>query len=211
MKGLLLKDWFMLKKYCRSYLLILVVFCAISMVNTENSFFILYPMVLLGLLPVTLIAYDERSRWDVYCGTLPITRDQQVSGKYLMLLIMVGAGLVLTSLVQAVQMIRGGGFDVQEFLLMEVTLVTLGVMCPAIMLPIVYKFGSEKGRMMYFVVIIAVCAITFSVDSIVSESYEVMEKVLRMKALPVMMLGLSLLVLAFSWRLSMVFYRKREL
>lgn len=33
MKGLLLKDWYMMKKYCRAYLLIAVVFIAVSLGN----------------------------------------------------------------------------------------------------------------------------------------------------------------------------------
>ena len=37
MKGLLLKDWYMLKKYCRSYLFVLVIFLAVSIFDTDNS------------------------------------------------------------------------------------------------------------------------------------------------------------------------------
>ena len=40
MKGLLLKDWYMMKKYCRAYLLITVIFFAVSCVSDNNLFFI---------------------------------------------------------------------------------------------------------------------------------------------------------------------------
>lgn len=36
MKGLLLKDWYMMKKYCRAYLLIAVVFIAVSLFSNDN-------------------------------------------------------------------------------------------------------------------------------------------------------------------------------
>ena len=38
MKGLLLKDWYMMKKYCRAYLLIAVVFIAVSLGNEYQWF-----------------------------------------------------------------------------------------------------------------------------------------------------------------------------
>lgn len=40
MKGLLLKDWYMMRKYCRSYLLIAAVFIAVSLYSNDNLFFI---------------------------------------------------------------------------------------------------------------------------------------------------------------------------
>ena len=39
MKGLLLKDWYMIQKYCRSYILITAVIIGISLANGENLFF----------------------------------------------------------------------------------------------------------------------------------------------------------------------------
>ena len=83
MKGLLLKDFYMMLKYCRSYLLIAVVFFAMSFMSTENLIFIFYPCVISAMLPVTLLSIDERSRWLPYAATLPVTRAQIVSEKYL--------------------------------------------------------------------------------------------------------------------------------
>ena len=83
MKGLLLKDWYMVKTYCRAYLLIAVVFIALSFFSDNNMFFVFYPCLLCGMIPVNLLAYDERSRWTQYSGTLPYTKTQIVSGKYL--------------------------------------------------------------------------------------------------------------------------------
>ena len=43
MKGLLLKDWYMAKKYCRSYILATVGFVAMSIVSKDNMFFVFTP------------------------------------------------------------------------------------------------------------------------------------------------------------------------
>ena len=88
MKGLLLKDLYMTMKYCRSYLLIAVVFTAVSFVGNDNLFFIFYPCPFCGMIPVTLLGYDERSHWQQYRKFSGCTRE--VEGIYLLLIIFVG-------------------------------------------------------------------------------------------------------------------------
>ena len=39
MKGLLLKDWYMMKKYCKSYIIIAAAFTALSLASKGNMFF----------------------------------------------------------------------------------------------------------------------------------------------------------------------------
>ena len=76
MKGLLLKDVYMAAKYCRSYLLITLIFLTVSFFGSQNTFFLFYPCLLCGMIPVNLLAYDERSRFLSYTGVRPITRTQ---------------------------------------------------------------------------------------------------------------------------------------
>ena len=44
MKGLLLKDWYMMKQYCRTYPVIAVAFMALSLVDSDNLFFCILSM-----------------------------------------------------------------------------------------------------------------------------------------------------------------------
>lgn len=84
MKGLLLKDYYMLLKYCRPYALIVLIFGACSLADGGNLFMLAYPAVLCGINSVSLLAYDEKSRWQQYCETMPYTRKQVVDSKYLL-------------------------------------------------------------------------------------------------------------------------------
>ena len=65
--------------------------------DKSNMFFVFYPCLFCGMVPVNLLAYDERSRWLQYSGTLPYTRAQIVSGKYLIGLIC-GISTLMTGL-----------------------------------------------------------------------------------------------------------------
>ena len=58
MKGLLLKDLYMTMKYCRTYLLIAVVFIAVSFGGGDSLIFIFYPCLFCGMIPVSLLGYD---------------------------------------------------------------------------------------------------------------------------------------------------------
>ena len=115
MKGLLLKDWYMVKKYCRAYLLIAIVFIAISFFSNDNMFFVFYPCLLCGMIPVNLLAYDERSHWMQYSGTLPYTKTQIVSGKYLIGLLAQLAVLAATGIAHGVKMYAAGNFVLGDF------------------------------------------------------------------------------------------------
>ena len=62
MKGLLLKDFYLISKYCRAFLFIMAVFIGVSFLGEGNLFFAFYPCIISGMLPMTLIAYDEQKR-----------------------------------------------------------------------------------------------------------------------------------------------------
>ncbi len=49
MKGLLLKDFYQLTKYCRAYLAVALVFAAAAAVN-NNMFFLVYPMIMVSVI-----------------------------------------------------------------------------------------------------------------------------------------------------------------
>ena len=118
MKGLILKDLYMTKKYFRNYLFIMILFLGLSFASEDNLFVVFYPGLLATMIPVNLLAYDERSHWDMYCGTLPVTRDMVVSAKYLMELMLLGLVYVLTGAVQVVRMVVNQEFHWQSFLVL---------------------------------------------------------------------------------------------
>jgi len=53
MKGLLLKDWYLMIKYCKSFLLIIILFTIFSFQGDENAFFIMYPCIMASMIPLT--------------------------------------------------------------------------------------------------------------------------------------------------------------
>lgn len=209
MKGLLLKDFYMAAKYCRTYILIGVVFIAVSFAgsNSENMFFVFYPCLLCGMIPVNLLAYDERSRWLEYSGTLPYTKAQIVSGKYLIGIIVQGAMLLAVGLSQAVRMHLAGTFRLGEFALFMATIFAMATITSSITLPFMFRWGVEKGRIAYYCMIGFVCAAGYLGSVFFTGSTRL---AVSQGALMAILTLTGIAVYAASWLTAIALYRKRE-
>ena len=208
MRGLLLKDWYVMKKYCRYYFFVCIGFIILSMMSSGNMFFIFYPCLLCGMIPVNLLGYDERSRFTEYVGALPYTKTQIVSAKYLIGLFTQIAMLTVICITQGVKMGIEGNFVLKEFLVLMMLMLIMASVSSSLTLPFIFRYGVEKGRGAYYVMIGVVCSGSIISTTIFKES---MQKDIQLNGvLPIACLvGIGIYV--FSWYLSIVFYNKREL
>lgn len=200
MKALLLKEFYVASKTCRSFLLVIAVFFALSFFGRNSQFFILYPLMMVSLVPVTLLSYDERDGWDKYSLTLPCTRAQLVSAKYLIGLIFGGVVFLLVELLLLIGLSMGGNFD---FLSMSSALLLMGLLGPSILMPFVFKFGSEKGRIAYYFVLALLFAVIAFLIGMGFYEY--------LNGFSWLVIAAAVLLYLGSWRLSIHFYEKREL
>lgn len=208
MKGLLLKDWYMIKSYCKSYILIAAVFIAMSLVSSENLFFVFYPCLLCGMIPVTMLGYDERSRWLQYSGTMPYSKTQIVSAKYLIGLFLEIAMLVIVAAAHGIKMYFDGSFNPADFTVLLLLILFVSSMASSIVLPFAFKYGVEKGRLAYYVMIGIVCALGVIFTSLFKGQMNVEIKPgLFLVLLAAAGIGLNVL----SWYLSVIFFEKREI
>lgn len=208
MKGLFLKDWYMMKQYCRNYLFIAIGFIALSLISNDNLFFVFYPCLLCGMIPVNLLGYDEKSRWIQYSGTMPYTKNQIVSEKYLIGLLVQLTIFIVMGSVQAVKMGIVGDFILGYFVVLMLLMFIVSIITSAIPLPLVFKLGVEKGRMTYYAMIGFVCC----ASALASDFYKghlgiEMKPNLLLIVLAVAGIGIYI----FSWYLSIAFYKKREI
>ena len=209
MKGLLLKDWYLLCRHCRAYLAILVVFLGIGLVSPDKNFFFLYyPVLMAGSIPMTLLSYDSMSRWERYSRTFPYSEGQLVASKYLISLFAVLATGLVTVLACGLRMESQGGLDWMMLLQMSCVILALGLLTPALMLPWMFKFGAEKGRIVFYVVLVVLMVVCgFFVGISNSMALDLPGSFVLVG--PVI-LGVSILLFVGSWRLSVAFSKGRE-
>lgn len=208
MKGLLLKDMYLALKHFKAYIVLVVMFALLSVAETGNMFLIFYPCLLCGMMPVNLMAYDERSKWDIYTAVLPFTRAQIVASKYIFGLIGQGIILILVAVSNIVSMAYSGGIDWGYRSGIMGILVMLSAIATAVPLPFIFRMGVEKGRMGYYVMIGLAAGGSGVAAGIFGN--EISPNALPQLAVPVMVL-IGIGVYALSWWLSVRFYEKREL
>ena len=143
-----------------------------------------------------------------YSGTLPYTKTQIVSGKYLIGLLAQLAVLVATGVGQAVKMSVAGGFVFGDFAVLMLLMLIVSMLSSSICLPFVFKLGVEKGRTAYYVMIGFVCGASVLASSILRGQL-VSEIQPNFILALVAVVGIGIYIL--SWYLSIVFFKKREI
>lgn len=201
MKGLLLKDIYQMIRYCKIFLIIAVLFVFLAFYDQSNLFFLFFLGIIGGMLPMNLLAYDEHDKWEVYACTLPYSRAQIVSVKYLIGLI-IGVGLTIIAAVLMVLLpdFRGIFWD---FLLI---LLCMTLMISGIVLPLVFKFGAAKGRLVYYAIFGACFAISFIVAKIKESLYVAYTIDITLGNAVIA----AVIFYILSWLLAVRFYKKRQ-
>ena len=148
MWGLIYKDILNLKKSFRAYAALVVFYAALSLFEEAASGMMGVAIVLSAILPITAIAYDERAKWDRYVLTMPVSRRNVVLAKYMLGFLMLIPTLLVCFAFQVVSRM-----PLEENLLLCAVFCGLGVLLLSLVLPIIYRFGAERGRIAMMVVL----------------------------------------------------------
>lgn len=207
MKGLLLKDWYMTKKYCRAHFLIAIVFLAVSVFEVNNLFFLVYPCIFISTIPTVLLSYDERSKWDEYCGAMPVSKAEMVSEKFIFGLLVTLPVIILSGIAQTIILKKAGTFDFGYVMEIVSILLFSAALVTAVTMPFMIKLGVEKGRIAYYVMIGVVTALAVFLPDVVGAD---LSSEVNINFAPFAILA-AIVLYAVSWYLSIVFYKKREI
>lgn len=148
MKALILKDCYVLWKQMRIFVLLIAV---MSVLN--SSFYTLFAVIWAAMLPYTAIAYDERSHWDQLASMMPYSTRDLVLSKYVLGWLCMAAALLLCLIVQT-----GAGIfnhTAPDYALIAMSFF-VGIITLDITLPLVFRFGVERGRMGFMLLIVAI-------------------------------------------------------
>lgn len=151
MTGLILKDIYNLKKHSKVYLILLVFYFFMGMANDNSAMFGSMLSIVAAMLPITAMAYDEKNNWDRYALTMPLSRKDMVLSRYILGLIF---ALVAFIIAMASSLLLNKDSLLENI---AMNLGTLGfvMLLTAIIFPILFKFGVEKGRILMMIIFMA--------------------------------------------------------
>lgn len=203
MKGLLIKDFLLMKNYKQVMLFMLVIGIFLGM--NDISFAAGYILIFVSILSMSTITYDEANHGLKTLFSLPISKSDYVKEKYLFSLIITGIGFVFVTILGC---FRKSGF-METLIILSTALLLL-----ALSLPFQLKEGNEKGRIVLFVVVFG-CTFLFAfLNQFIPKFFESIEAVLNTMNPTMFSLGLlltSLILYFISMMISIRVYKNRVL
>lgn len=160
MKGLILKDFYLLKQLKTTFGIMFILSVIILFANEkgDNLQFIIGYMTIIGAMSVVnTISYDETNNSNLFLMTLPISKKLYTIEKYcfgtIIGIMFWAVSLVITTICIIIKQV-----DIIwiEYLIISVSLLGLLFILLSIMIPIELKFGAEKGRIIIICTIMAV-------------------------------------------------------
>ena len=158
MKGLLIKDFKLLKNQ-KNFLIIIVLIAVIMSVTMSNIGFVIgYLIMVLPFFSISTISYDEFDNGRAFLFTLPISRKLYIIEKYCFTFILGGFAMVLATII-SLSIDAFGGFNELKniFYSVPITFLLMSLFL-SVFLPIQIKFGSEKSRYV-LISIVAICVL----------------------------------------------------
>jgi len=148
MKGLLLKDFYTLVGQMKLFLLMIAIFTLVPNFSMSG-----FAIVYAAMLPITALAYDERSKWTQLAAMMPYTPAELVVSKYILGYAMVAGAFVLSLIAQTVMgLIKGAPIGGMDVFVVFIT-ANIALLIQAANLPLIFHFGVEKGRMLFMGII----------------------------------------------------------
>ncbi len=170
MKGLLIKDFQLLKK--QKIVLAFAAFLSVMFLfygTSSIQFIVCYITILFSIMSTTTIVYDQHSNGMGFLLTLPVSRSSYAWEKYLlMLFVMAGSLAISFAILLAGVCIQRIPFDGDLLLKVLLSSALLSILTHALLIPLQLKFEAEKGRVVFMVIIGLVYAVIFGGRALIS-------------------------------------------
>lgn len=211
MRGLLSKEWCVIRKNSASTFVMLLLFTLIGIYSGAYSMFA-YVAVFLAIIPANYMAFDETSRWQQFALAMPYSRRTIVSAKYIIMLLFAAAATVITAVGLFIGMKKEGVFSAEIYTIYLTVTLAISLLLPSVAFPFNFKFGTAKGR---FIMVIMCCFLagflgvwfnTYFDSSAAVHLPELSESAV----IPIVLLA-AVMICALSWLISVKIYEKRDL
>ncbi|MBQ8641349.1 MAG: ABC-2 transporter permease [Clostridia bacterium] len=153
MKALFLKDWLVMKNQYKFYILLYLFIGGVGLMS-DTGFINAYCMIIMSTISTNLLQNDENCRWLPYADITPLTRKQVVAEKYGMNLMLIGATCLFMTFIQVFAGLIHGNLaeTMRDMVSVFCLFVAVGTLMTGISFPILFRWGTMKGKMIALVV-----------------------------------------------------------
>lgn len=168
MKSLILKDLYNIGHNAKSMLFVLLVLAVVFIPTSDVKSYIFISAIMCSMMIVTTFVFDDHSKWSRYAMIMPVSKKDLVGGKFVVLAIFCLIGSLFGLAVAAI-----GGFALKkitfdlvetgELLFLALISLVISLVFGSMSIPLVFKFGAEKGRVLLLVSFLIPATICFGV------------------------------------------------
>lgn len=150
MKAMLYADWMNLRRSMKAIMIAIVVVALASIVSGNGLSFVPAMLCMLSLMvPATLMSSDHAYGWDKLSLSLPVSRRDVVSSKFVISLL-VNLTVMALGMICIAGMNAFGGDAMAEDMMGMLACEAVGLTLMGIEIVLVLRFGPERGR--YFLI-----------------------------------------------------------
>lgn len=158
MRGLLVKDLYMISGFRKQYTLVLLFMGGWSFFMKSFSFLAMYAIILGGMMTLTLTSMDEAVHFNRYALTMPISVRTLVKEKYVMTCLCIATGSLFALAIESAAMLVSWHEGAAEWIEMA-ALSTFFLVAYTVSIPVIFKYGVEKARYIYMGIMIVMAAV----------------------------------------------------
>ena len=147
MKGLLLKDYYLIRSVLSIMLTVFVVVGIGMSFLTSTWVLTVLATVMLGMISVSTINMDKNSGWRKVSVVLPVSRKTILDSKYILYVLLSGAGLLLGIILSVMVSVWKGQPDDPSMLLFVSISIAMALFSGSMTIPFAFLFSEEKSML----------------------------------------------------------------
>jgi hypothetical protein len=179
-----------------------------------NPFFLNILLGMSVLLTVyQVMAYEDHNNINYLISYLPVRRNEYVLSRYLFGLISILLSVVLLCIVYFISIKINDLQGISLNLLFPIS-ITSAILSMSIIIPLVLKFGINKGRVFMSIIVMVASTIPVSLMSGISQDSKMLETIMNIinsLGIPLLTVLINAIILVVSIAISINLYKNKEI
>ena len=179
-----------------------------------NPFFLNILLGMSVLLTVyQVMAYEDHNNINYLISYLPVKRKEYVLSRYLLGIVSILLASILLCIVYFVS-IKINDLQGISLNLLLPTSITSAILSMSIIIPLVLKFGINKGRVFMSIIVILVSTMPLSLMSDISQDSKTLETIMNIinsVGMPLITVVINIIILLVSIGISINLYKNKEI
>ena len=200
-----------LKSVYKQIWYIWIVWIGVAIYNPFFLNILLGMSVLLTLYQV--MAYEDHNNIDYLISYLPVKRKDYVLSRYLLGIVSILLSSILLCIVYFISIKITSSQEISLNLLLP-TSITSAILSMSVIIPLVLKFGINKGRVFMSIIVMVVSTVPVSIMSGISQNSKTIDSIMNLintLGMPIITVIINVFIILISTVISINLYKNKEI